>query len=351
MHVQIPPFQPHPLVRGGHAQTVLGCLFPGTKAYRYSAVQHRVTLDDGDAVVLHDDCPAAWRPGDNVALLVHGLGGSYLSGYMIRGAAKLANRGVRVFRMDLRGWGAGFGLNRRPLHAGRSEDSRQALEFVADMCPESPVNVVGFSMGANMVLKMAGEFAASFPRQLSSVMGVSPPICLQSCMTAMRRSFWNRFYDRNFIRWLQKHHLLRKPLYPDEKLPERFPPGLLEYDAQVTAPQCGFADAAEYYQKASAGPLLPKIEVPTLVVAAEDDPIIPVANFQQATLASNTQLEVTTSGGHLGFVGTNGKDPDHRWIDWRVVDWVLQHGRRSSWHRPTAPATRTRRLGSVSSHS
>lgn len=334
MHITLPSFRPHPLVRGGHFQTVVAAFLPGTKPYKYAAVQHKLTLDDGDQIVLHDDRPMPWQTGDPVALLVHGLGGSHRSGYMVRGAAKLTALGVRVFRMDLRGWGAGFGLNRRPLHAGRSEDARQALEYVLDICSDSPVNVVGFSMGANMVLKMAGEYADRPPSRLAGVMGVSPPICLESCMKSMRENFWNRFYDRNFVRWLQRYHRNRKPLFPDEEVPQNFPPGLLEYDALITAPQSGFVDAADYYNRASAGPLLKHISVPALVLAAEDDPIIPIANFQPNLCSATTQLEITPGGGHLGFIGTASKDPDRRWIDWRVVDWVLTHGKRAStWHR------------------
>ncbi len=344
MHITLPNFRPHPLVRGGHFQTVVAAFLPGTKPYAYSAVQHKVTLADGDQVVLHDDRPSQWQVGDPVALLVHGLGGSHRSGYMVRGAAKLTGHGVRVFRMDLRGWGAGFGLNRLPLHAGRSEDARQALEYVLERCPDSPVNVVGFSMGANMVLKMAGEYGSSPPSRLSGVMGVSPPICLQSCMHGMRQSFWNRLYDRNFVRWLARYHRTRKSLFPDEQVPAEFPPGLLEYDALITAPQSGFADAADYYARASAGPLLKNISVPALVVAAEDDPIIPIANFEESLCSATTQLEITSGGGHLGYIGTSSKDPDRRWIDWRVVDWVLNHVRRATvWQRPHTEVRKPRK--------
>lgn len=343
MHITLPSFRPHPLLRGGHVQTVAAAFLPGTRQYAYSAVQHRVTLDDGDQIVLHDDRPTAWQAGDAVALLIHGLGGSHRSGYMVRGAAKLIGHGVRVFRMDLRGWGAGFGLNRLPLHAGRSEDARQAAEYILELCPDSPLNVVGFSMGANITLKMAGEYGDRPPQRLAGVMGVSPPICLQSCMYGMRQNFWNRFYDRNFVRWLQRYHRTRKPLFPDEQIPAAFPPGLLEYDAVITAPQSGFADAADYYARASAGPLLKHISVPALIVAAEDDPIIPIANFEASLCSPTTQLEITSGGGHLGFIGTTSKDPDRRWIDWRVVDWVLNHGKRPSvWQRPHSEGRKPR---------
>lgn len=337
MHIEVPRFRSHALVRGGHAQTVAGFFWPGTRAYRYTAIQHRLTLPDGDQIVLHED-HGQWKPGGPVALMLHGLGGSHLSPYMVRGAAKLIDRGVRVFRMDLRGWGAGFGLNRLPLHAGRSEDARLALEHVMQWCPDSPVSLIGFSMGANIVLKAAGELGPQAPQNLASVMAVSPPICLVTCTSRMQSGL-NRFYDQNFIRWLQRYHERRRQVFPDESKMASFPSRLLEYDEQVTAPQCGFQSAAEYYEQSSAGPVLNQIGIPALIVTAADDPIIPVATFEQANYSPSTQLEITSGGGHLGFIGAGGVDADRRWIDWRMVDWVLRHGKRAeAWHRPAFTA-------------
>ena len=120
----LPPFRQHLLFRGGHAQTLAGAYLPGRR-YRYRAEQREVTLPDGDRIVLHDDCPAGWQSGQRAALLIHGLAGSHQSGYMQRIAHKLQARGVRAFRMDLRGCGAGAGLARLPYHSGRSEDARR----------------------------------------------------------------------------------------------------------------------------------------------------------------------------------------------------------------------------------
>ena len=106
-----PPFIPHPLVRGGHAQTVLGCYLPGL-TWTASGKRHLVSLPDGDQLVLHDDEPEGdgrWQAGDRVALLVHGLGGSHQSTYMLRTAAKLVAKGVlgKHFRRSYRLWEEG----------------------------------------------------------------------------------------------------------------------------------------------------------------------------------------------------------------------------------------------------
>jgi predicted alpha/beta-fold hydrolase len=161
MSLTFPNFEPHPLIRGGHLQTIIGSYLPWMKV-RYRATQHQVPLADGDRIALHDDLPGGpedrgqktegrgqgWQAGDPVVLLLHGLGGCHLSSYMQRCAVKLTDRGFRVFRMDLRGYGAGFPLAKHPVHAGRSEDAAAALDYVIDLCPDSPVHLVGFSVGA-----------------------------------------------------------------------------------------------------------------------------------------------------------------------------------------------------------
>src|SRR4029079_7213602 len=121
-----PPFQTHPLVLGGHLQTLAGVYLRGS-AKPYRAAQHRVTVSDDDKVVLHDDCPVGWQAGGRTALLLHGLSGCYSSHYMERIASKLNDAGVRTFRKDLRGGGAGARLARLPYHSGRSDDAAAAL--------------------------------------------------------------------------------------------------------------------------------------------------------------------------------------------------------------------------------
>ncbi|HQU44402.1 MAG TPA: alpha/beta fold hydrolase, partial [Pirellulales bacterium] len=161
----------------GHFQTLAGVYLPGRR-FVYKARQHRVTLDDGDQIVLHDDCPEGWQPGDRVALLIHGLAGCHQSIYMLRIAARLEELGVRAFRMDLRGCGAGVGLARLPYHAGRSEDAAAALETIARLCPASPVALVGFSMGGNIALKLLGELGEERCGHLDRAVAVCPPFDL-----------------------------------------------------------------------------------------------------------------------------------------------------------------------------
>src|SRR6185295_11538489 len=100
------------------------------------------------------------------------------------------------------------------------------------------------------------------------------------------------------------------------------PRRLYDFDDVYTAPISGFRDAADYYRRCSSGQFVPAIRLPTLVIAAADDPMIPSALFDRVTWPSNVRVHMAEGGGHLGFIGRRGADPDCRWMDWRVVEWV-----------------------------
>ncbi|MFO0949294.1 MAG: alpha/beta fold hydrolase [Planctomycetota bacterium] len=317
-----PRFQPHPLVRGGHAQTLAGHFFPGNLA-PYRARQHAVALPDGDTVILHDDRPKEWKPSDRTVLLIHGLAGSHESPYVRRIAAKLNDRGIRAFRMDLRGCGAGEGLAKFPYHSGRTEDATTALEMIARLCPDSPAALVGFSLGGNITLKLLGEVKNKPPGNLDRAMAVCPPIDLSACTVALSQNL-NRIYDRYFVRLLSRQLEDRRRRIPDAAYRkfDRRPRRLMEFDDQFTAPICGFGTAANYYRTCSSGRFLQDIELPCLILAARDDPMIPPISLESADVSATTVVHLTDTGGHLGFVAKNGIDPDRRWMDWRVVDFA-----------------------------
>ncbi len=320
----LPRFRPHPLVPGGHAQTLAGYYWPG-KA-EYLAEPQRLTLDDGDIIVLHEDCPPAWKPGERAVLLMPGLAGSHLSGYLARTAAKLNALGVRTFRLDHRGWGAGVGLARHPFHAGRSEDVLAAVRFLAELCPDSALAVVGFSLSGNVVLKALGELADQLPRQLDKAAALTPPVDLSACADWMERPA-NRFYNRHLTGCLLQHlQENNRSLPANNGHSGKLPRTLRTFDDLYTAPAGGFASVEDYYARSSSGPFLPRIKIPTLIIAAADDPMIPPASFQNLAMSSRVHLHVAEGGGHLGFIGRQGADPDRRWLDWRIVDWIAAEG-------------------------
>lgn len=314
-----PLFRPHPLLRNPHAQTLFAA-YLAPKRHSYRAQQHIVGLDDGDQIVLHDDRPQEWREGDRVALLMHGLCGSHDSPYMPRLAIKLNQRGIRTFRMDLRGYGAGFHLARLPGHAGRSEDARAAVQEISALCPHSPITAVGFSMSGNILLKLAGEVGDDPPGGLDSCLAVCPPIDILACSLNMAHGL-NRLYGKKFTSELVRKLKLRQPETAEISL-RPTPRTIWDFDDRVTAPLSGFENARDYYARASSRPLFPQIQLRTLIITAADDPLIPVTIFHDAETSPTTSVWITEHGGHVGYVGIDGVDADRYWLDWRIVEWV-----------------------------
>jgi uncharacterized protein len=255
-----------------------------------------------------------------VAVLVHGLGGCHQSGYMLRLGRALCRRGMRVLRMDLRGVGAGETLAKRTYHGGCSEDVRAVAASFQRENPGTPLILVGLSLGGNIVLKLAGEAAADPLAGLVAVAALAPPIDMIGCarMLAQPR---NRFYEQYFVRHL-KDQVRRNRRHSHQPKP-RFPRQLTmrHFDDLVTAPSWGFANAMDYYRRASALPLVGNIEVPAFILTARDDPFIAVEAFETLRPGPATEVHIMERGGHLGFLGPDGAG-GFRWAERRLVEWI-----------------------------
>ena len=321
-----PKFKSFPLLRGGHRQTLAAFLFAG-KRQPYQATQHAFDLDELDRTILHDDCPPNWTDTDPVALMLHGLAGCHRSDYMVRIANKLNRLGVRTFRMDHRDCGAAMGMAQRPYHSGKSEDLLAAWQMVRSLCPHSPGAVIGFSLSANIVVKAVGTCGwssddADGPR---CAVAVNPPIDLDQCSQALSR--WsNRIYDKYFVKLLMRDVERRLANFPSSPKPlwKTSPRSLREFDDLYTAPAGGFDDAADYYARCSGNQYVQSIKIPTLILTAEDDPIVPPDAFRELPAVEGVTVHIAPSGGHLGYLGRKQADPDRRWMDWRVIEWIMQ---------------------------
>lgn len=319
-------FRPHPFLPGGHAQTLFGALFPW-KRLPYKAMQRLVDLDDGDRLMLHDDKPADWQETDPSSLLIHGLGGSHASPYLEWAAFKLNERGVRTFRLDLRGCGAGEPYARGGAHCASWPDLQAAAEHITELAPRSPLHLIGYSLGGSLALNLAGELGDERLGNLTSVLAVCPPVDLHAVDTAFSRGA-GRVYSRHFCRMMWKQIQRRLAAMPDppEVDTSRRPRHIRQLDEQITAPFHGYASVEEYYNHASACHRLARIALPTMILAAKDDPVIPASSITRYPLSPTIEISLMPSGGHLGFFGRQGDDDDRRWIDWRVVEWVLAQG-------------------------
>lgn len=319
-----PPFHPAVGIRGGHRQTIIGTLLTGADSLT-DTVQRRIRVSDDDYVVLHDDQPDTWKRGDSVVLMLHGLSGGYDSGYMMRIAARLHERGVRAFRMDHRGCGASQGLATHPYHAGRIDDLHRAVAAVEALCPESRISVVGFSLSGNLVLRYLGDRSFAHSDRLFRAVAVCPPVDLRHCVRRLDLTRAGQRYDWYFTRRLISQ-IAGGPQWRDD-VPlakvKRLPRRLYDFDDMYTAPASGFGTADNYYQFASAGPYIGNIELPTTILASEDDPLVCPQPLLDVTLPARLNLCLTRHGGHLGYVGRRSSDRDRRWMDWRVIEWLL----------------------------
>ena len=324
------PFIAHPMFRGGFLQTI---------APRYlrpancpSGQTHQVDLQDGDALVLHQNDPQVSIGGakdreDPVPNLVlfHGLGGCHQSQYMQRIADGALALGWRVYRVDMRGCGHAIDLASGINHAGRSDDVAAALKFVSQRHADGHLFAAGVSLGGNQLLRFLGRVGsrldarpAWFSRLLAAV-AVVPPVDLIACSHNMQR-LSKRIYNHYFIKALFDSIGARARQREEFQrlLSRRRPRTLWELDERLTAPISGFAGANEYYESSSSASVAPHIDLPCLVVSAKDDPIIPVACFAGVQWSPTTTWLSCKSGGHAGFVGP-GRVP---WMDRCVLQWL-----------------------------
>lgn len=301
-----PPFRPRPPWWGGDLQTLRNILVgrhPELSAH--PVVELRLPMRDGsgDVLVAALQTPAPEAPESRpLAVFIHGLTGCQDSLYMLRSAAAFLAAGYPVLRLSLRGAGPSRPLSRFQYHAGRSEDLRDALLGLPPERVAKGLVLTGYSLGGNMLLKFLAEYGRGFP--VLAAGSVSAPIEL----TESSRRFLDR---RNWLyhRWLlarMKEETLAGPpdaLSTAERRIVESVATVLEFDDRHVAPRNGFAGAADYYAKCSALDFLPAIEVPTLLIHAEDDPWIPAMSYRKAMRAGNDRLTclLAPGGGHVGF--------------------------------------------------
>ncbi len=306
--------------RGGHSQTLLGHLLPSSTPQLRSVPQqlHRIRLPDGDSLV-------AWhcRGKSNVqVLLLHGLGGDARSDYIRRTADACLQEGHSVLALNHRGCGAGHGLARGAYHSGRADDVSAALAFGRQLEPESRQLAIGFSLSGNAVLLLLGKHMQPAP---DFAIAVNPPIDLARC--SERISWWsNRMYDLRFV-YRCRRALEERVSAGLVKPGTRIPPlaTLRDVDELYTAPAGGFADANDYYRRCSAKPLLSKINTPTVILTAKDDPFVPVEDFETADLSSQVFLHMEPTGGHMGYLSKHSTPlGTRRWLDYALISYVRQ---------------------------
>lgn len=306
----------------GHAQTLYR-KFRSPEIVSHS--RQRVELGDGDFI----DLDWAMRPehsrsdtGDIVVIL-HGLCGCSQSSYVMALQSQFNKLGKASVAMNFRGCSGESNRLARAYHSGASEDLRAVMSTLADEFPDRSISVVGYSLGANVLLKYLGE-EGDAARCVAAV-AVSTPFQLAHCSRAMLNGL-SALYGRYFVNRLTSS--LQEKLQDFEaagaeqelqrlqalKLPERFS-NIWQFDDVVTAPLHGFADAADYYERCSSAGFVSAIKTPTLLLQSADDPIIPPVALPNTTkLPANVEFRLSRKGGHVGFIST--QQPD--WLEEQI---------------------------------
>ena len=244
--------------------------------------------------------------------------------------------GFATHRLNLRGCGGTEPLASSNYHSGQTSD---VLHVIRERKRQSglPVYLIGFSLGGNIALKLAGELGEAGPDLLAGVCAVSTPIDLAACAKALgeRRNF---IYQRRFLSRLKEKVQLRHAQAPEIYTLEHLPKirTIYDFDDYYTAQFFGFGTAVRYYRTQSANQFLDAIQVPALVVVAKDDPFIPFAVYDHPAFARNAHLRLVTPdrGGHLGFIA---RRRPRFWLDALVVDWLMEIHRAQKDRTSAAP--------------
>ena len=316
-----PDFVPRRFLRNGHLQTLVSHFLP--RESRLPSPEPRLFRVAEDVQVR---CDCHWQADRQAALtviLVHGLEGSSSSQYIVGTANKAWATGMNVVRMNVRGCGGTESLSSSLYHSGLCDDIGRIVEelTISDRLPR--IALAGFSMGGNMVLKLAGEWGSGAPPQVRAIAAVSPGMDLSPSADALHLPI-NRLYELRFLVSLRRSMAQKARLYPTQhrKPGLRCLRSIRDFDEMVTAPHFGFHGAADYYARASATPLVARIAVPTLVIHSSDDPFVRLLPETVAALRANVNVTLleTAHGGHCGFLGER-EGYDGRWAERKIVEF------------------------------
>ena len=320
-------FQPHRLLRNAHLMTLAGALLP-RRAPMPRPHDRLFEVEPGSQLLAR--CHWQPQPRQSPALaFVHGLEGSSESGYMRGAAAAAFAAGFSVLRINQRNCGGTERLTPTLYNSGLSADFRAILFELIEQDALPRIFFAGYSMGGNLVLKMAGELGPAAPPQLCGVCAVCPTLDLAACVDAIARP-GNRLYQSHFVRDLKSRMRRKARLFPG-----RFEIHGLdrvrtvrEFDDAITAPCCGYAGAAEYYQRASALRVIDRVAVPALIVTSKDDPVVPFEIFRSPQIVANPRIELMAPefGGHCAFI-SHSRGPERYWAEARLVEFCLARSR------------------------
>src|SRR5882762_461050 len=271
-------FEPHPLLKNGHAMTIASAFLP--RRFDLPPAEARLFQVDAESRLLGH---CHWQPGKRkdapVIVVVHGLEGSSDGNYMRGIPEKAFHRGFHAVRLNQRNCGGTEALTPTLYNSGMSADYRAVLEELSNADGFELIFFAGYSMGGNLVTKMAGEFGAAVPKALCGVCAVCPALDLAACADALERGD-NYLYQRHFVNGLMSRYARKRELFPGRYKLNGLPPvrTVRQFDDVITAPQFGYRDAFRANVVVIVLRVAAQIRVPMLLITAQDDPFVPYAS-------------------------------------------------------------------------
>jgi hypothetical protein len=324
-------FEPRRGLANGHLQTIVGNFLP-RPAFRLASVEETVEVDpaDGSRVLCHchwqeEQVQSTATGAERLTLvLVHGLEGSSDSQYIQGIAMRAWAAGCNVIRMNMRNCGGSETLTPTLYHSGLSGDVGAVVRHFAERRGLERVALVGYSMGGNLVLKLAGEWGYRPP--LVAVAAVCPAIDLADGADALHEPL-NRGYEWRFLRGLMARYARKVELFPSiYATTEQIGPvrSIREFDGKIVARYWHFRDADDYYSHAASAQVVDRIAVPTLILCAQDDPFIRLTPVTRAKLRANRHIEFveTRHGGHCAYLSRDRGDEIH-WAEAAAIRFLM----------------------------
>ena len=308
-------FKPAWWLANPHLQTLWSSFFRSLPEIDLHNI--RLELDDGDFL----DLVVTDIQDKPLVIILHGLEGSLESHYIKPLIKTLDDAGYGVCFVHFRGCSEELNRLPRSYHSGDTADLQTIVQYMKNNYKQGVFAVIGFSLGGNIVLKWLGEQGAKAITQ--TAIAISVPFTLSNAGERLEKSF-SRVYQKHLLtrcqkKYKQKSSLLKMPIEADAQQLNTF----YTFDDQITAPLHGFKNADDYYQQCSSRQFLKDIKKPTLILHAKDDPFMweyTVPNDDE--LSSSIKLELSDTGGHVGFIA--GKNPFNPlyWVDQRIVEWL-----------------------------
>jgi predicted alpha/beta-fold hydrolase len=322
MTLESEKFEPHRLLKNGHAMTIAAAFV--RRRFDLPQAEQRLFQVDSESRILGH---CHWLPGKRreapVIVILHGLEGSSESNYVCGIAEKALRQGFHAVRLNQRNCGGTEALTPTLYNSGMSGDYRAVLEELSNGDGFEQIFFVGYSMGGNLMTKVAGEYGDAPPKALRGVCVVCPAMDLGACADALQLRE-NFFYQRHFVKGLMARYARKAKLFPGRYPMNGFGAvrSVREFDDKITAPHFGYRDAQDYYDAVGAKKVVAQVRAPMLMITAKDDPFVPYELFQRANPAQNPAIKFVTPehGGHCGFISKRS-GPERFWAEQRIVEF------------------------------